>query len=447
MSRIVTCTDTIFAVATPPGRSAIAIVRISGSRASQAPIIFGAVCPKAGHFQMSRLMVSKKIIDEALILFMKSPRSSTGEDVCEIHCHGSGAVIKMILERLTETTGFRPADPGEFTRRAFMNEKMDILSIEGLADVIDAQTAAQLHQAWAQVDGVLRGPVTSWRENLITIESQLEAIIDFADEDLPQSVERNLRDQTEKLIREISEILNAQKAGELIRDGVVVALVGPVNAGKSTILNCLTGRSAAIVSDQAGTTRDIVAVNLEIEGVPTLILDTAGVRNSKKTIEAEGIRRSIEAAKNANIVVLVVDAASPSWPNDIRRLSKQKIQPDLLVLNKIDKGLIGAAPKNALVISAQSGEDIDRLLIRLGELILPKNISTASGMITRSRHRKALIEAHDSLCLGLQHDFHESPELASEDFRHAANALGRITGGVDVEELLDKIFSSFCIGK
>ncbi|MGB2333729.1 MAG: tRNA uridine-5-carboxymethylaminomethyl(34) synthesis GTPase MnmE [Candidatus Puniceispirillaceae bacterium] len=442
-----TSVDTIFAVATPPGRSAIAVIRISGPKAGLSPALFAANCPAAGQFCLARLRVGDQVIDEAMILFMAAPKSSTGEDVCEIHCHGSTAVIQLILDILTKSAGFRLADAGEFTRRAFINGKMDLLAVEGLADVIEAETPSQLYQAWSQIDGALRGPVSRWRADLISVAAQLEALIDFADEDLPDQVETTLRQHTSALITDIAAILDDDRAGELIRDGVVVALVGPVNAGKSTILNGLAGRAAAIVSDEAGTTRDIVSVRLDVNGVPTSILDTAGLRDSAGTIEAEGIRRSIEAAQHANIVVLVADASSNHWQQDVDYISGRMGRVDLLVLNKIDHGVPADVPADAMLISAQNDHDITKLMTRLGAMIIPHNQAQNSAIITRLRHRQSLCDAHDSLCAGLRHDFHKAPELAAEDFRQAATALGRITGDVDVEELLGQIFSSFCIGK
>ena len=439
--------DTIFALATPPGRSAIAVIRISGPKAITSPELFAANCPAAGQFSLARLWVENQVIDEVMILFMAAPKSSTGEDVCEIHCHGSTAVVQLILDILTKAVGYRPADAGEFTRRAFMNGKMDLLAVEGLADVIEAETPNQVHQAWSQIDGALRGPVCRWRADLISVLAQLEALIDFADEDLPNHVEITLRQNTSALIKDITAILDDDRTGELIRDGAVVALVGPVNAGKSTILNGLAGRAAAIVSDEAGTTRDIVSVRLDLNGVPTSILDTAGLRDRVGNIEAEGIRRSIEAAQHADIVVLVVDASSSHWQKDVAYISGHIERVDLLVLNKIDHGVPAGAPANAMLITAKDSHDIIKLMTQLGAMIIPHNQAQKSAIITRLRHRQSLRDAHDALCAGLRHDFHEVPELAAEDFRQAATALGRITGDVDVEELLGQIFSSFCIGK
>ena len=441
---------TIFAIATPPGRSAIAVIRISGPLAGEAPALFGAACPKAGQFSVARLVLDQRVIDQVILLFMKAPFSSTGEDVCEIHCHGSLAVIDVLLARLGAEEGFAMAQPGEFTRRGFMNGKMDLSGVEGLADLIEAETTAQLHQAWAQIDGALRAPVMAWRGELVSIAAQLEALIDFADEDLPASVESALRTSTCDLRSVLARHLDDGGAGELVRDGVTIALIGPVNAGKSTILNGLAGRSAAIVSDEAGTTRDIIQIRLDLGGVPATILDTAGIRDDSGKIEAEGIRRSVEAAGFANLVLVILDGSDPAWPSARDKIDQLTSQPKFYILNKVDQGLSApnaAATGEMMSISAKDSADIETLIERLAKLLVPLNHSDASVIITRQRHRHAMQEAHDALGRALGHDFQHVPEMAAEDFRVAAVALGRITGEIDVEELLGNIFSAFCIGK
>ena len=441
---------TIFAIATPPGRSAIAVIRISGPLAGDAPALFGAACPKAGQFSVARLVLDQRVIDQVILLFMKAPFSSTGEDVCEIHCHGSRAVIDVLLARLGTEEGFAMAQPGEFTRRGFMNGKMDLSGVEGLADLIEAETTTQLHQAWAQIDGALCAPVMAWRGELVDIAAQLEALIDFADEDLPASVESALRTSTGELQSTLARHLDDGGAGELVRDGVTIALIGPVNAGKSTILNALAGRSAAIVSDEAGTTRDIIQIRLDLGGVPATILDTAGIRDESGKIEAEGIRRSVEAAGFANLVLVILDGSDPAWPAACDKIDQLTGQPKFYILNKADQGLSApnaTASGDMMSISAKDPADIETLIERLAKLLVPLNHSDASVIITRQRHRRAMQEAHDALGRALGHDFQHVPEMAAEDFRVAAVALGRITGEIDVEELLGSIFSAFCIGK
>ncbi len=442
--------ETIFAIATPPGRSAIAVIRISGPLASTAPALFGAACPLAGQFAVARLVLDQRVIDQVILLFMKAPFSSTGEDVCEIHCHGSRAVIDVLLARLGAEDGFSMAKPGEFTRRGFMNGKMDLSGVEGLADLIEAETATQLHQAWAQIDGALRAPVMAWRGELVGIAAQLEALIDFADEDLPASVESALRTSTGDLRSALANHLDDGGAGELVRDGVTIALIGPVNVGKSTILNALAGRSAAIVSDEAGTTRDIIQIRLDLGGVPATILDTAGIRDESGKIEAEGIRRSVEAAGFSNLVLVILDGSDPAWPAARAKIDQLTSQPKFYILNKADRGLAAANDAESgqiMSISAKDPADIERLIAKLAKLLVPLNHADASVIITRQRHRHAMQEAHDALGRALGHDFQQAPEMAAEDFRVAAVALGRITGEIDVEELLGSIFSAFCIGK
>ena len=441
---------TIFAVATPPGRSAIAVIRISGPLASKAPAVFGAACPLAGQFSVARLVLGQRVIDQVILLFMQAPLSSTGEDVCEIHCHGSRAVIDALLGRLDAEDGFLMAKPGEFTRRSFMNGKMDLSGVEGLADLIEAETATQLYQAWAQIDGALRAPVMAWRGELVGIAAQLEALIDFADEDLPASVESALRTSTGGLRSALASHLDDGGAGELVRDGVTIALIGPVNAGKSTILNGLAGRAAAIVSDEAGTTRDIIQIRLDLGGVPATVMDTAGIRDESGKIEAEGIRRSVEAAGFANLVLVVLDGSDQAWPVELNKIDQLSSQPKFYILNKADQ--VSGAP-NAVVsdemmsISAKDPADIEKLIAKLAKLLVPLNHAEGSVIITRQRHRHAMQEAHDALSRAMGHNFQDTPELAAEDFRVAAVALGRITGEIDVEELLESIFSAFCIGK
>ena len=441
---------TIFAIATPPGRSAIAVIRISGPLAGDAPALFGAACPPAGQFLVTRLVLDQLVIDQVILLFMKAPFSSTAEDVCEIHCHGSRAVIDVLLARLGAEDGFAMAKPGEFTYRGFMNGKMDLSGVEGLADLIEAETATQLHQAWAQIDGALRAPVMAWRGELVGIAAQLEALIDFADEDLPASVEGALRTSTSDLQSALASHLDDGGAGELVRDGVTIALIGPVNVGKSTILNALAGRSAAIVSDEAGTTRDIIQIRLDLGGVPATVMDTAGIRDESGKIEAEGIRRSVEAAGFANLVLVILDGSDPAWPTARDKIDQLTSQPKFYILNKVDQGLAApnaVASDEMMSISAKDPADIEKLIAKLAKFLVPLNHADASVIITRQRHRHAMQDAHDALSRALGHDFQDAPEMAAEDFRVAAAALGRITGEIDVEELLGSIFSAFCIGK
>ena len=444
--------DTIFALATPPGRSAIAVVRISGPSAHQAPALFGVSCPLAGRFAVARLSDGDgRPLDEAMILTMAGPRSSTGEDVVEIHTHGSMAVTAAVLRRLGGAKGFRPAAAGEFTHRMFANGKIDLLGTEALADLIDSETDRQRLQAWRQLNGALYRPVTDWREEMIRLGGQLEALIDFADEDLPGSVAAQLHQDTSSLIAAICDVLDDGHIAEQIRSGVTVSLLGPVNAGKSTLLNVLAGRNVAIVSDQAGTTRDVVTVRLEVNGVPVTVLDTAGIRRTGDEIEAEGVRRAMDAARQAHASIIVVDASQPDWRDQLVSLRDLSGPSPLVILNKCDLAdpatVAMASAQGAVVASLRDGEGLDDILSGLRRMVTPANRDEGASIITRERHRTALEDTVLALQAAQALDLAMAPELAAEEYRRAADSLGRITGQIDVEDLLSSIFSSFCIGK
>ena len=444
--------DTIFAQATPAGRAAIAVIRISGPKAHQAPALFGVQCPAPGRFAVARLLDRDGgVLDEALLLAMAGPRSSTGEDVVEIHAHGSMAVTSAILDRLSQADGFRPATAGEFTHRMFANGKIDLLGAEALADLIDSETDLQRQQAWRQMQGALYHPVSGWREEMIRLGGQLEALIDFADEDLPPEVEARLREDSAALINAMQGILDDGGVGEAIRDGVTVSLLGPVNAGKSTLLNRLAGREAAIVSGQAGTTRDVVSVRMDLDGLPVTLLDTAGVRQTENDIEAEGVRRALDAARHADAALVVLDVSDPHWQRERDRLSALAGPRICVVLNKRDlldqAALAAVEDEGAVLVSLAQDEAIDEVLAALRALVMPANSADSGSVITRARHRAALQEAVAALRDVQGHSFGTAPEIAAEDYRRAADSLGRITGAIDAEDLLGSIFSSFCIGK
>ena len=453
--------DTIFAQATPPGRAAIAVIRISGGNAFDAPALFGCTVPPPGTFQIARLVDGEGArLDEALILAMKGPRSSTGEDVVEIHAHGSMAVTAAILRRLGAVDGFRAAGPGEFTHRMFANGKIDLLGAEALADLIDAETDRQRLQAWRQRDGSLHRPVDSWRGALVRLAAQLEAIIDFADEELPDDIAARIHADTRALAEAMESVLDDDHEGERVRSGVTVSLVGPVNAGKSTLLNRIAGRDVAIVSSQAGTTRDVVSVRIDLDGVPVTLLDTAGLRDTDDDIEAEGVRRARHAAREADAVLFVMDATDPEWAAELTRLRDLSGPSRAVLLTKRDRlddtatravtDSLSGVPETASLVSLEAsakGTDIAQVIDMLRGLVVPANRPDTQSIITRARHRHALARAVDALRAAGRLDLASSPELAAEEYRRAADSLGRLTGQVDVEELLDSIFSSFCIGK
>jgi tRNA modification GTPase len=375
------------------------------------------------------------------VLWFPAPNSTTGEDVAELHLHGSRAVLAAIMEVLGRL-GLRLAEPGEFTRRAFLNGKLDLLQAEAIADLAAAETEAQRRQALRQLDGELGGLYRGWRDRLTRILAHLEAAIDFPDEDLPPEIEDRILDEANELVTAIEYHLADGHRGERLRDGISVAIVGPSNAGKSSLLNKIARREAAITSPIAGTTRDVIEVAIDLQGYPVVLADTAGLRDSNDLIEQEGLRRALQRAIEAEIRLFVFDAGRPTeacgasaWPG-----------PDtLLVANKIDLVQARRAdlPKTAIPISALTSEGVDTLLTALGERVA-QSYRIEAPLLTRARHRQALEEAAASLQRSLSAGL---PELRAEDLRLALRSLGRITGAVDVEDLLDVIFRDFCIGK
>jgi tRNA modification GTPase len=389
---------------------------------------------------------SAEVLDEGLILWFPAPRSATGEDVAELHLHGSRAVLAAVMQALARL-GLRLAEPGEFTRRAFLNGKLDLLQAEAIADLAAAETEAQRRQALRQLGGELGDVYRGWRDRLTRILAHFEAAIDFPDEDLPPEIEDRILGETEALVAEIECHLADGHRGERLRDGIDVAILGPPNAGKSSLLNRIARRDAAITSPVPGTTRDVIEVAIDLGGYPIVLADTAGLRDSADAIEQEGKRRAVQRAEQAEIRLFVFDIAQPA---DAVGASAWPGADTILVANKID--LVPAAdadlsppalPVSALPISALTGEGIDKLLTLLGARVA-QTYRIEAPVLTRARHRQALEEAVASL----RRSFSAAlPELRAEDLRLALRSLGRITGAVDVEDLLDVIFRDFCIGK
>jgi len=384
---------------------------------------------------------SAEVLDEGLILWFPAPRSATGEDVAELHLHGSRAVLAAVMQALARL-GLRLAEPGEFTRRAFLNGKLDLLQAEAIADLAAAETDAQRRQALRQLGGELGDVYRGWRDRLTRILAHLEAAIDFPDEDLPPEIEDRILGETEGLVAVIERHLADGHRGERLRDGIDVAILGPPNAGKSSLLNRIARRDVAITSPVPGTTRDVIEVAIDLGGYPIVLADTAGLRDSADAIEQEGKRRAVQRAEQAEIRLFVFDIAHPA---DAAGASAWPGADTILVANKID--LARAADTDlsppALPVSALTGEGIDRLLTLLGERVA-QTYRIEAPVLTRARHRQALEEA----AAALRRSFLAAlPELRAEDLRLALRSLGRITGAVDVEDLLDVIFRDFCIGK
>jgi tRNA modification GTPase len=380
------------------------------------------------------------VIDAAIVLWFPAPHSVTGEDVAEFQIHGSRAVLTALIGALSRQ-GLRLAEPGEFTRRAFFNDKLDLLQAEAIADLTAAETEAQRRQALRQLEGGLGAIYRDWAARLLRLLAHFEAAIDFPDEDLPPEIERGVADGTGALAAEIAAHLADERRGERLRDGIAIAIVGPPNAGKSSLLNCLAQREAAITSPIAGTTRDVIEVAIDLGGYPVVLADTAGLRESADLIEQEGLRRALARAEAAELRLFVYEAGCPDQAAGVATLPAGET---LLVANKIDLGVDHTAlPPGALPVSALTGEGIPALVETLARRIAA-DYDLATPLLTRARHREALEVALAALHRSLGAPL---PELRAEDLRLAWRSLGRITGQVDVEDLLDVIFADFCIGK
>ena len=436
---------TIFALSSGRLPAAIAVVRVSGPRAGDAFTALGAKVPEPRRAALRRLRhpQTQEVLDEALVLWFPAPNTETGEDMAELHLHGGRAVVAAVQAALGRLPGFRPAEAGEFTRRAFENGRLDLTAVEGLADLVSAETEAQRAQAMRQLSGTLGRQAEAWREKLIGALALVEARIDFSDEaDVPENLVAPALHAARELIDEIEKTLDDAHRGERLRDGLVVAIAGPPNAGKSSLLNRLARREAAIVSPYPGTTRDVIEVHLDLSGYPVTLVDTAGVRASDDPVEQEGVRRARARAEGADLVLWVEDAAARSCE------SRNDAKNEWLVLNKQD--LIDSYPKQSQIqaqtyeISALKGSGLDRLVGALADFADAALGRGEAPLVTRERHRAALGETLEAL---VRATAATQEELVAEELRLAARSLGRLTGRVDVEDVLDVIFRDFCIGK
>ncbi len=441
--------DTIYAPSTGSMRAGVAVIRVSGPAAGAAlRALTGRPLPPPRLAMRARLAGpgDGEEVDEGLVLWFPGPASFTGEDVAEFHVHGGRAVIDGILDALAAVAGLSPAEPGAFTRRAFENGKLDLTQAEGLGDLVNAETAAQRRQALAQMQGRLGGVYESWRRRLTESLAHVEAAIDFSDQDLPGGTGGGIAGAAGEIAREITAHLADGHAGERLRDGVEVVIVGPPNSGKSSILNLLAKRDAAIVSSVAGTTRDVVEVRLDLGGYPVTLADTAGLSQGGDEIEAEGVRRALGRAREADLKLVVLDGET--WPRVDEATAALLGADSLVVVNKVDLGSprppleVGGCPVAPL--SALTGEGMEALMEALEAAVAERCPPQGAVALTRSRHRRALEECASALrrCQKAA-----APELAAEDLRLAVRALGQITGRVGVEDILDIIFRDFCIGK
>lgn len=447
--------STIYALTTPISRSAVAIIRLSGVLCDRVLEDLGCdSLPDVRMASLRKLRAIKRgghddVMDEALILRFKAPHSFTGEDVIELHTHGSIAVIKDILAYLGSLDYLTMAEAGEFSRRAFENGRMDLTQVEGLADLIDAETKVQQKQALRQMSGELEQLYEGWRAELVRLLALMEAYVDFPDEDLPISLSEEIVNTAETVCTTLDQHLQ-DKRGEQIRDGLVATIVGAPNAGKSSLFNYLAKREAAIVSDVAGTTRDLLEIRLDIGGFPLTLIDTAGLHEAKDDIERQGIARALKQSEHADIVIALFDGTK--LPDlDVHTLS-QIDERALVVVNKCEQvsralpNKINECDIHAISVKEKQGLDglLDALLVRIQEAISPSD----SPVFTRERHRQNLQETAHNLEKFLASVENDAPiELAIEDLRLAAVSLGKITGKIEVEELLDEIFLRFCIGK
>ena len=437
--------DTILALATGSLHAATALIRISGKAASRTANILGFKLQKQRLATVVILKDGERKLDEALAIFFKGPWSYTGEDVMELHVHGGRAVIEAVINTLKKQEGFRIAEPGEFTKRAVLNGKMDLTKAEGINDLIQAETEAQRVQSFAQVDGALSEIAFGWREKAIKMAAHIEAYIDFPDEEIPESTLTSLGDEMSVLIRDIEKGLNDGRRGEILREGFRVAVIGPPNAGKSTLVNWLSKRPVSIISEQPGTTRDVLEASLDLGGYPVIIADTAGLRASTDPIENEGIKRAQEWAKTANTRLILLE---PSTEAGFLERLKPNPECDLVVLNKIDLLPRDLKKEETLAISLKDEIGLDKLLNRLKKIASKRMVGEEPPVITRTRHREALqscLNSIKSAKTALLSD--EEPEIVAEELRAATKSLGRVVGAVDVEDLLDVVFGDFCIGK
>ena len=452
---IVTPNDTIVALASGPGIAAVAVIRVSGPGTRLALEVLCGGVPPPRHAALRDIGPPRREkLDRGLVLWFPGPSSFTGEDMAELQLHGSRAVIRGVLDALLTLPGIRLAEPGEFARRAFENGKLDLTEVEGLADLINAESEAQRRQALAQSEGSLRQLYEGWRAELLGAQALMEAGLDFADEgDVAIDVSVKAGAIVDRLLQSLARHL-ADHRGERLRDGLRIVIAGPPNAGKSSLLNALAKRDVAIVSEEAGTTRDVIEVHLDLGGIPVILVDTAGIREARGKIEAEGIDRALARVEAADLVLWLVDATAPMWEAPGRAIPHKgdamgaqicATPVQICVLNKIDLARVSGGPER-IEISARTGEGLDQLIAALKARAADLAETTvASPPMTRARHRAELEAAQAALQRFGAASL--SPELKAEELRIAARHLGRLTGCIDVEEVLGAIFAEFCIGK
>ena len=442
---------TIYALSSGPGVSGIAVIRVSGSKVEEiVKLITNDQLPEPRQATLKKFnkINNSELIDEGILIWFPGPESYTGEDMAEIHVHGSIAVVRTILDQLSKIENCRLAEPGEFTKIAFQNEKINLLKAESISDLISAETEIQRQQAIKIMSGKSSDKFNSLREKLLKILSNVEAKIDFPEEDLPDDVIKNIKNDSEKIRLEIEKILNDQKVGERIREGFKIAIIGPTNAGKSSLLNYLSNRDVAIVSEIAGTTRDVIEAHLNLDGYPVVISDTAGIRESQDEIEKKGIKLALKRAEDADLNIIVIEPKSVDFTGFLNDLVSEK---SIIVINKIDLGYKDINQQiekfNPIFLSIKNETNLDELINRIKDKLKNKFVSSNETLITRERHRQSLEACVQNLINFEEKNSQEDFDKAAEDLRLATRHLGMIVGKVDVEEILGSIFNDFCIGK
>ena len=459
MAQPPTETDTIVALATAAGRAAIQVIRVSGSQTESVLAAHAGLVPRPRRMTYGRVRTvageaKGQTIDKGMLVFFPKPASPTGEDYAEFHLHGAPQISKALLESLISLPRVRLAEAGEFTRRAFFNGKLSLDQAEAIADMIDADTSAQHRQAMARLDKPLGHITETWRGEVIGILAEIEASLDFADEDIPPQLMKTARARLASLTTAISDALAHAKRGAVVRDGMHIVLLGRPNVGKSTLLNALLGREDAIVSAEAGTTRDIIQATLDMDGYAVCLKDTAGMRDAAGGVESEGIRRAQAAAQTADMVVCLIDSNDADPEASLAELlaaagiGREVVSPKLLpIRSKADLMPKKSKANDWLAISAKNRTGLAQLRTAIKGELDSLTKGSEAALVVRTRHRLALEDCVAALQAAARVDYATHPELLAEELRAASQALGRIAGRVDVEDILDEIFASFCIGK
>ena len=442
---------TIYALSSGPGISGVAVIRVSGEKTGEViKKITNSVLPQPRVATLKKFSKNgkKNLIDEGVILWFPGPNSYTGEDLAEFHVHGSRAVVEAMHQAISKVKNCRLAEPGEFTKRAFQNGKINLLKAESIADLISSETEIQRKQAIKIMSGKSSNKFNTWRKKLLKVLSHVEAKIDFPDEDLPKNIMKQIHNVSQTVSSEIKETLNDQKVGERIREGFKIAILGPPNSGKSSLLNYLSKRNAAIVSEIAGTTRDVIETHLNLNGYPVIVSDTAGIRSSKNEIEKKGIKIALKRADDADLKLIIIPAKSADLTSVFKSLLKNNA---ILVVNKSDllKGKLNNKYKKYehVLISIKKNSNLNKLINLIKSKLKSKFVSSGDILITRERHRQNLISCVAHLEIFNKKKNAKDFDKAAEDLRLATRHLGMIVGKVGVEELLGSIFNDFCIGK